>query len=280
MKTEADKLAIVQNLLTENMVKTTRSALRLALAVLSVLLVVTTAKAGDRLDPIPLPTNQSPSAFALHAPADGRDRLAPVALDWQDTTDADKGDVITYYLELADTLGFSPTAFETNQLPNSDYELVDPSGLTSGQRYYWRVKAMDNHNGETWCDQVRSFILHLDSDGDGLWDDFEAAYPGVGPTNDWDHDGLTDEQEQWAGTCPTSPASVFQVEELEPTTNDGLVLRWSSVSNRWYAIDCASNLVAGFDLLTNGIPATPPQNVHTTAVEGVGPFFYRIRLEE
>lgn len=257
-----------------------RTTVIVAAMTVLVVAVVRRATGDDYLAPIPPPPNQAPAAFGLHAPADGRERLAPVAMDWQDTTDADKGDVITYYLELGETAGFSPTAFETNQLPASAYELVDPGSLTSGQRYYWRVKAKDNHNGETWCNQIRSFILHIDSDDDGLWDDFEDQYPGLDPTGDDDHDGLNNEQEQWAGTCPTNPASVFQVEEMEHSTNDWFVLRWSSASNRWYAIDKSTNLLAAFNPLTNNIPATPPQNVHTTAVEGVGPFFYRIKVEE
>lgn len=251
------------------------------LAILSpVMLVAADAVADSRPAPIPLPANNAPSSFALQTPAYGQDRLAPVGLGWQGATDADKGDEISYYLILSETLTFSPAVLETNKLPSTAHELSDPAGLLSGKRYFWRVKALDNHNGTTWCKGVGSFILHLDSDGDGLWDDFEDKHPGLDPAGDNDGDGLSNEQEQWAGTSPTNPASVFEVKEMEVGSGDGLVLRWSSASNRWYAIDRATNLLFGFAPLTNSILATPPQNVHTTAAAGTGPFYYRIRVED
>jgi hypothetical protein len=182
-------------------------------------------------------------------------------------------------VEVSTVPDFGSLAFRTNLLPASQHQVEGFGGLSSGTRYYWRATACDNHNGETLSGQVRSFILHLDSDGDGLWDDLEARYPGLAPHDDNDHDGLSSEQEQWAGTCPTNRASVLKVVGTSVPADEVIVLRWSSVSNRWYGVDRSTNLVVGFWPLTTSIFATPPANVHSDAVHGVGPFFYRVRLE-
>ena len=82
---------------------------------------------------------------------------------------------------------------------------------------------------------------------------------------------------EWiAGTDPTNRWSVLSVTNLIPW-GSGFVLYWPSVSNRIYGVDRATNLVlSGFDVIATNIPATPPINVHTDQVPGVGKAFYRI----
>ena len=69
-----------------------------------------------------------------------------------------------------------------------------------------------------------------------------------------------------------------------PFSIDGsnVIIRWLSRSNEFYRIMRTSDLrlpVSGLSALATNIPATPPENVHTDAVEGVGPVFYRIEVE-
>jgi hypothetical protein len=128
----------------------------------------------------------------------------------------------------------------------------------------------------------------LDGDGDGISDNWEILH--FGGTNvvdgslscDSDGDGLCDLHEFKAGTCPTNPASVLEVNLVEMMPADaGVVLEWPSVVDKAYAIDGATNLPLGFDIpVAVNLPATPPINTYTDIVERIGPAFYRIRLEE
>jgi hypothetical protein len=94
---------------------------------------------------------------------------------------------------------------------------------------------------------------------------------------DTDGDGHAAWQERMAGTDPTVTTSVLAVARADWQSGAGYVLRWSSVSNRWYRVNVASNLNAGFDPLTGLLPATPPSNVYTdqTAV-GMAMRFYEV----
>jgi len=79
----------------------------------------------------------------------------------------------------------------------------------------------------------------LDSDGDGMPDDWELANgtnPYLNDANaDPDGDGMTNLQEFWAGTSPTNAASALRFENM---ALDGLNLRFSfqAMSNRSYSI--------------------------------------------
>jgi uncharacterized repeat protein (TIGR02543 family) len=102
---------------------------------------------------------------------------------------------------------------------------------------------------------------------------------------DKDHDGFFTWQEWVAGTCPTNPASFFCFAGADSSSPTGMVLRWPSISNRYYTLTRSTNLVTG----TNGfitipgaqdMPATPTENCYTGTVQGVGPVFYRINVHE
>ena len=121
-----------------------------------------------------------------------------------------------------------------------------------------------------------------DSDNDGIPDAWELQYfssLGVADsTSDYDGDGATDYMEYLAGTNPKDPLSTFEARSLvvDFTGGAGYVIRWASVSNRLYDLLKSTNLMTGFDELTNGLPATPPENVFTDAVNGVGMKLYRV----
>lgn len=130
----------------------------------------------------------------------------------------------------------------------------------------------------------------LDTDGDGLPNDWETANglnplspAGDGEANlDADHDGFTNLQEYIAGTNPQDATSRLAITECapNPAIPDEFILRWSSVAGRTYTLQAATNLTTGFNLiLATGIPATPPSNVYTDTVTGVGMKFYRIKVE-
>ena len=66
-----------------------------------------------------------------------------------------------------------------------------------------------------------------------------------GATADPDHDGLNNEQEYWAGTSPTNPASCLVLYGLtnNPALPGEYVVRWQSASGRLYTVQAATNLV-------------------------------------
>jgi hypothetical protein len=101
-------------------------------------------------------------------------------------------------------------------------------------------------------------------------------------TADPDHDGLNNQQEFWAGTDPTNAASCLAINaftNIPGVAGGGFVVSWQSVTGKTYSVLTATNLLNGFDTLTNALPATPTVNVYTDSVNGAGQRFYRVRVE-
>lgn len=96
---------------------------------------------------------------------------------------------------------------------------------------------------------------------------------------DADGDGLLTWQEYVAGTDPTDSSSVFQITG-GGVNAQGAVIRWSSVSNRFYSLSRATNLLESFSILpeAGNIPATPPENVYTNLSPDSSSAFYRINV--
>ncbi|MBN1557432.1 MAG: carbon-nitrogen hydrolase family protein [Lentisphaerae bacterium] len=71
-----------------------------------------------------------------------------------------------------------------------------------------------------------------------------------------------------------APAQLRLVRAV-PAAGNGMVLCWTSASNRTYTIEASADLKAGFTAAAVGIPATPPLNTWTGVVDGAG--FFRVR---
>lgn len=102
---------------------------------------------------------------------------------------------------------------------------------------------------------------------------------------DTDHDGMFAWAEYCAGTDPTNAASVFRLAGTAPNTAGSIALRWPTVSNRFYSLSRSTRLLGGSDAFVgvpgaSNLPASPPENVYTDTVDGVGPYFYRIDVRE
>jgi Tol biopolymer transport system component len=86
------------------------------------------------------------------------------------------------------------------------------------------------------------FVLRLggvDSDGDGLDDDWEMTYFGDlsrDGTGDFDHDGQTDREEFLAGTNPTSDESLLRVITVSSINGGNTTLIWLAVPGRTYRV--------------------------------------------
>ena len=64
-----------------------------------------------------------------------------------------------------------------------------------------------------------------------------------------------------------------------------MVIRWPSTSSRFYDLSRATNLIAGTNSFVvlpdaSNMPATPPENVYTDNVQGVGQYFYKVNVRE
>ena len=136
--------------------------------------------------------------------------------------------------------------------------------------YWWEVDDVDAY-GEP------------DADGDGAPDWWEEIYSGtatglVGSADD-DGDYVNNTCEFFSGTDPTNGASFLGLRNMSATVT-GVVVRWSSETNRSYRLERSSNLLWGFTsvLLTN-IAATPPTNSVTVTNAPVENGWYRIGVE-
>ncbi len=129
----------------------------------------------------------------------------------------------------------------------------------------------------------------VDSDNNGLPDWWEQLYfnhqTGDDPNADSDQDGLNNIGEWVAGTSPTNPVSVFKFTSASEMSGQGIVVRWPSISNRFYDLSRATNILAGTNAFiimpgASNMPATPVVNSYTDTVQGLGPFFYKIGVHE
>jgi hypothetical protein len=113
-----------------------------------------------------------------------------------------------------------------------------------------------------------------DVDGDTLPDWWEQAIVNLslatnGPIrsvqevragDDFDGDGASNVAEYMAGTSPTDAASRF-VSSIQPDPQNGaMAVRWLSQPGKTYTVYKSTDLSAGFTVLKENIPATPPIN--------------------
>lgn len=105
-----------------------------------------------------------------------------------------------------------------------------------------------------------------------------GAADGIGwpvvAEHDWDGDGQGDSEENTAGTDPLDPRSVF--ETACARDRGGIVLHWPGADRRTYTVMLSTNLLRGFTVIADGIPAHPPVNCYTDAIERAGFRAYRV----
>lgn len=131
-------------------------------------------------------------------------------------------------------------------------------------------------------DLAISVVLE-DLDGNALpdaWERLHFGVTGVDPSADPDGDGLNNLAEYKAGTDPKDFQSQFRFISITRQAG-GVLLEWSSVTNRSYSISRSGNLLTGFQPLPGDRLATPPVNSFLdTNATPPGSYFYRLRLQE
>jgi len=104
---------------------------------------------------------------------------------------------------------------------------------------------------------------------------------GSADTADTDGDGLNNWQEWGAGTDPTNAVSVLRILSATSAVS-GVTVTWSTVTNRFYALERAIDLGAAsaFSVLQSNITGVGGTNSWTdTNSVGSAPRFYRVRVE-
>jgi hypothetical protein len=159
---------------------------------------------------------------------------------------------------------------------------VTLTGLVPGADIYFRV-FVSNEDGtvaayESTVFDTRSLI---DADNDGMADDWETSHFGSSTSElasgDWDGDGLTNEEEYYAGTDPTNAVSCLVIEDFAIDGTD-LFIAWQSAENAEYTLEYSTNLT-----VNTWVPmivdrsATPPQNIYATNAPSAEVRYYRVR---
>ena len=148
-------------------------------------------------------------------------------------------------------------------------------------------KCTSTRAGQVWLDDVLiqqgEASGAVDSDGDGIPDDYEIAHFG-GATNgvagaDDDEDGASNWTEYMAGTDPQGEESVLTVRSVEANAAaSNLVFRWPSVAGRVYSIWRSTN-AAAYTQHVGGIAANAPTNSYTNAApSAAGSYFYGLHV--
>ncbi len=93
-----------------------------------------------------------------------------------------------------------------------------------------------------------------------------------------DQGGLATEKAFTISVTDVNEVPVFSG-TLSPT-NTGIVLRWSSTTNKLYTIHYSTNLLTGFTALQSNIPATPAINSYTDSAVNVPVKFWKVTTDE
>ena len=104
-----------------------------------------------------VPGNSAPYLFSLLSPADAETTSSVVEFDWATTQDVNLSDQIRYDLYLSTVPDFDPDSTDV-------YDSLTCSHFTdtlSVDRYYWKVKAYDNWDAETWSDETTWHFVYF-----------------------------------------------------------------------------------------------------------------------
>jgi len=220
----------------------------------------TSIRAIDAPATVPL----APSGLTVAAVAEDQ-----IDLSWNDNSEDETG----FKIERSDTGGGN--GFSLIHSTGPDVTSYSDTGRSPGTTYFYRVKAANlagdsapasEGSATTWTVQQQYFA---DS---GLAHD-------VDPTADSDGDGLSNEDEEEAGTNPNLGSSVFRTELAGPLSGS-FSFQYPSVSGKYYRVFYRTSLVSGDWQVLPG-----HENVTGTGSEiqvedtPPGPRFYKVEVK-
>ncbi|MCL4177133.1 MAG: hypothetical protein KJ072_05245 [Verrucomicrobia bacterium] len=160
-------------------------------------------------------------------------------------------------------------------------------GLNTDQRGLPRpvdLVSIANVDGGDGSDIGAFELTSLDSDGDGLPDDYEQLHnlnwnDPADATLDADQDGQSNLAEYLAGTDPQSPASVFRLMNVHSSGAD-LSVSFTSVAGKSYRLEAADTLAPQtWNTIADGVAGTgSPIEVVDIGVSVKSARFYRVSV--
>ncbi len=159
------------------------------------------------------------------------------------------GSQLTFDLNLDDPLiyGYVQQGLNEGKLMFAASSLVEASfgGPPTYPNFYTIFSSIASSNEYPVLDIKGEIVrANLDSDGDGLPDDWENFYFGSlinGATNDVDGDGVNNLAEYQAGTIPTAATNLFKLLSLQREANGG-ELHFAHAPGRQYSVLWSSDL--------------------------------------
>ena len=100
--------------------------------------------------------NHAPDNFNLLSPDNGETVQTNMALNWEDSADAD-GDPVTYTVLLSKDDASFTDPIRKEELPYSSCLLTAMDGLEDLTIYYWKVEAIDQYGAVTESSEIRNF---------------------------------------------------------------------------------------------------------------------------
>ncbi|MFQ6002581.1 MAG: dockerin type I repeat-containing protein [Candidatus Zixiibacteriota bacterium] len=111
--------------------------------------------------------NQPPNPFSLLSPEDQDTVIRPVFLDWEEASDPNPSDQVTYTLYVSTSDQFIPES--TLVIDSLTASQSSVSLEEDGIIYWWKVRAQDRWGEVRWSNEIWSFDLenYGDANGDG-----------------------------------------------------------------------------------------------------------------
>ena len=136
-------------------------------------------------DPTLWRSRVAPGEFALTSPLDSTQFSSPnVLLEWEASTPAGVYETVTYTLIVDNNKDFCSPELVVEGLPETSYQISPSDGLV-GLMQHWKVEAVTNFGKSTASTNTRTFTIAIDSDYDGMADDWESAN-GLDPSDPTD----------------------------------------------------------------------------------------------
>lgn len=190
---------------------------------------------------------------------------------------------LTFDLNLADpfVMGYLRSALKKGRLDLIVSSLHQVSGQFGSEPFPSLATRFNSAflNPPTTMDLEVTVVRDLDTDADGLPDDWEEFYfhnLTQLATDDFDHDGANELQEYLAGTDPTDATSVFKVTTAQ-TANQQAELRWPNVPSRHFEVEFSENLTTWQTITNPALYFPTPQQVIWTETTNAPTRFYRVR---
>lgn len=196
----------------------------------------------------------------------------------------DAGEALIYTIPVEFTDGWTKGVYNSEDEDDflQDLRSIDWIGveILRNASTFSQIYALDDF-------QIKGVQFSSDNDMDYMSDAWEDAH-GLNPNDfsdaelDADGDGMSNYAEYRAGTDPNLASSRFElkIENTTGGTGTSFKLQWNSISNRWYTVQRATNLVDGFTVLETGIQSLPPINIYQDVTATNAPaYFYKIEVE-